>query len=322
MSNEITDIVLEEQRISNVAKVPDKRPMYRETNSHPGASAKSGAGLTPVARELAPTEDSENLSISSVYVLTALGDMGFRNNKQLKTITLPLELTEIRRSFFYECTNLNSVTIPAEVQVIDDYAFYGCKNLQTVSFAPNSKLRKIGSYAFADCEMLSAISLPEHLAYIGEAAFRGCRNVVSIQIEKADVPRHFDKYTFIGNHAFQYCAKLSAFLLPLALDEVRTGLFFGCASLPEIKLPATIDLIGNYAFQDCMNLENISFASDKTRLMPLALNGLPKDMFIKLPDGREEMLESVLERMKKQKRNGVGLAIGGLLGRTANTRTA
>ena len=111
-------------------------------------------------------------------------------------------------------------------------------------------------------------------------------------------------------------------MLPFGLDEVKTGLFFGCVALSEVYIPTTVNLVGNYAFQDCVNLESLCFASGKTKLMPLSLNGLPEDVHIRLQDGGEFSLRSVMTKLQKQKRGGNGLAIGALLGRAAKVRTA
>ena len=323
MPNEIMDILLAEQPIFNTMDAPAKRTHSTGANGLSIVDDKAFTALAVAVRELPVTDDtSEYLNITSAYVLAALGDMGFRNNSHLKTIVLPSDLTVIPRSFFYECSNLSSVTIPAEVQVIEDYAFCGCKNLKTVIFPNNSKLQKIGSYAFADCELLNAVTLPEHLAFIGEAAFRCCKSITRLHIENSDSLRYVNNHAFIGNHAFQHCTALPEFVLPFGLDEVKTGLFFGCTALTELHIPATVNLVGNYAFQDCVNLECLFFASGKTKLMPLSLKGLPEDVQIRLQDGREFTLGSVTAKLQKQKRGGNGLAIGGLLGKAAKIRTA
>mgnify|MGYP000914872819 CR=1 FL=1 len=322
MLNEIMDIELEEQPISNTRKASDQKVLFAEPNGLSPAAGNSGTGLASISHEMAAANDAEHLSIANSYVLAAVGDIGFRNNARIKTISLPNDLKVIPRSFFYECTNLCTITIPAEVQVIEDYAFYGCKNLKTVRFMKNSNLQKIGDYAFAACESLSAISLPEHLGYIGEAAFRCCKSISKVYIENSDSLRYMNKHVFIGNHAFQHCSALSEFVLPFGLDEVRTGLFFGCSALLELHIPATVNLVDNYVFQDCVNLECLFFASGKTKLMPLSLSGLPKDVHICLQDGREYTLGSITARLQKQKRGETSMAICTLLGRAAKIWTA
>ena len=111
-------------------------------------------------------------------------------------------------------------------------------------------------------------------------------------------------------------------MLPFGLDEIRTGLFFGCSALAELQIPTTVNLIDNYAFQDCANLELLYFASDKTKLMPLTLRGLSNKLRIQLSDGREFALDSLMGKLEKQKRGGNGIAISSLVGRSAKTRTA
>ena len=65
----------------------------------------------------------------------------------------------------------------------------------------NSKLTKIGEYAFNGCDSLKSIELPNGVTYIGDYAFYSCWNLTSINIP--------DSVTFIGDRAFVYCSNLA-----------------------------------------------------------------------------------------------------------------
>ena len=63
-------------------------------------------------------------------------DHCFFNLYELKTVSLPSTLKEIKNGSFIECDNLQSVAIPEGVTVIDN-AFNGCSRLQWVNIPEN-----------------------------------------------------------------------------------------------------------------------------------------------------------------------------------------
>lgn len=58
----------------------------------------------------------------------------FCDSSELEEITIPNNITEIKRQAFMNCYVLKSVTIPKSVKVIDDTAFKGCYELETILF--------------------------------------------------------------------------------------------------------------------------------------------------------------------------------------------
>lgn len=58
--------------------------------------------------------------------VTGIGDSAFRNQGNLKSITIPDSVTGIGDFAFFGCTGLKSLTIPAGVTSIGDGAFGGC----------------------------------------------------------------------------------------------------------------------------------------------------------------------------------------------------
>lgn len=65
----------------------------------------------------------------------------------LTAIDFPNELKTIGNYAFYE-TGVSELVFPANVETIGSSAFCGCWGLKNISFAPNSTLKTIGSYAF------------------------------------------------------------------------------------------------------------------------------------------------------------------------------
>lgn len=60
-----------------------------------------------------------------------IGENAFRSS-DLEEIELPLSLTDISATAFYDCCRLNKVKIPKNVNYIGNHAFYHCKNLKVI----------------------------------------------------------------------------------------------------------------------------------------------------------------------------------------------
>lgn len=93
----------------------------------------------------------------------------FKENKTLKTITVPSGVKSIGGDTFYGCSSLVKVELPDEIKEIEYTAFYGCTSLETITI-PTS-LSKVSDDAFSGCSSVksvivrqnSPIEIPEHL---------------------------------------------------------------------------------------------------------------------------------------------------------------
>lgn len=86
-------------------------------------------------------------------------------------LVLPEGLRVVMSRWFYN-SNVQDVTVSQSVEEIQDEAFAHSANLRKITFAENSKLRKIGMEAFAETQ-LSEFDAPQLLESIGFGAFRG-----------------------------------------------------------------------------------------------------------------------------------------------------
>ena len=84
-------------------------------------------------------------------------------------LTLPQDYKgeeyRIYKYAFYSRTDLRSITIPKNVTQIGDYAFYGCAGLMHVTCS--GSITKIGGYAFAHCTGLMHVTFSESITKIG-----------------------------------------------------------------------------------------------------------------------------------------------------------
>ncbi len=94
--------------------------------------------------------------------LQSIGWGAFLNDKQLRTISLPVNTKTIETIAFANCDALPSIQIPDQCRV-GDQAFASCDNLKSVELSPTAIL---GHYVFAG--ETSIDGLPRHTLYTGE----------------------------------------------------------------------------------------------------------------------------------------------------------
>lgn len=94
------------------------------------------------------------------FKVLKIGTGVFKNQTNLKKITLPSTVTEIGESAFSDCTNLSEIVAPGEMVEIGNNAFDGCSILTTKIRTSENKPVSIAQSAFDDC---SEITL-----YVGE----------------------------------------------------------------------------------------------------------------------------------------------------------
>lgn len=193
---------------------------------------------------------------------------------------------------FYNLTNLRSITLPQNITSIDYRAFYGCSNLKEVKFMPstctsigseafaNSGLtsieigegvKTIGNYAFSNCNNLSELILCRGLEEIGGGAFSYCQNLRKLELpttlKRINSEAFYHCYslseidfaegegeeglTDIGYGAFQYCSSLQDLHMPTTLKRIESYAFNGCSNLNVVHVPSMLESIGDYAFTGC-----------------------------------------------------------------------
>ena len=111
------------------------------------------------------------------------------HRSDIKAIVINNGVTSIGNWAFDNCQYVTSVSIPASVTSIGYYSFNYC-SMTTLTFAENSSLETIGSFAF-NCAGLPSVTFPASLTSIGSHAFDGC--VTSITL---------NSYPSIGESAF------------------------------------------------------------------------------------------------------------------------
>ena len=116
----------------------------------------------------------------------------------------------------------------------------------------NSRVTKIGSYAFLTCAQLTAVDFP-NVTEMGTMAFRSCSNLTT-----ASLPN----LTSMGASAFYTCSSLTTVNIP-KVTTLSQYAFYGCTHLITANFPSATT-IGQNAFYNCSSLTTASFPNVTT----------------------------------------------------------
>ena len=164
----------------------------------------------------------------------------------IKTITIPSNITQIKKNAFGYCNMLEQVffssdskleiiddysfynssileiTIPKEVKIIRKYAFYGC-NLGKFKIESGSKLQTIDEYLF-EFSNVNDFEFPSQLITIGKNAFWKSHNIQRIKFEKDS------KLDIIEKEAF--CeTNIVSIEIPSSITKLKNG---WCCYMPKL----------------------------------------------------------------------------------------
>lgn len=189
-----------------------------------------------------------------------------KDNNEIKSLSIPTDVSSINNYAFYTIQGLESITIPSSVVSIGDYAFGRCNNVKSLTISDG--VNTIGKAAFCAMSRIQELIIPKSVVSIGESAFTGCgwmeitlSNGIKSIGEKAfynccffklEIP---ESVTSIGENAF-YGNNPTAVKVDAnnpvydsrgnAIVETSTNTLI--AGFPISFIPNTITAIGSFAF--------------------------------------------------------------------------
>ena len=241
---------------------PQTNVIYTYKPGQPTASVKAGymeviemCGLVEHSGSPGAAGDVEILRNFSVgteeYVVTSIGESAFRENSNIKSISIPETVTDIKASAFELCDNLATVHLPEGLTQLSQKLFSGCSNLVSVNIP--SSVCTICSNAFYNCRSLASLSLPTSLTFVGRDAFYATPWYDALFDEAPDGP------FYIGSQLFGY--KGDKPMGELVIKEGTTCVGFealrGCDGLTSISFPKSMAYVDYEAFYGCTGLEAI-----------------------------------------------------------------
>lgn len=196
----------------------------------------------------------------------------------MASIVIPEKCTNIGAGAFNKCS-IEEITLPDALTEIKANTFKACNNLDgsLIHLSENSKLEKIGSYAFADCESLKTtifLKNLKNLTTIEEYAFANCvaywkdennnkvnnaykEPAVASGLEEVILP---DSVVSLGESVFADNYALRKADLGNGVKEIPDKAFYLAsrgARLETVILPDNLLTIGKSAFENQTRLFTI-----------------------------------------------------------------
>ncbi len=234
-------------------------------------------------------------SVSSYRIAPYL----FYGEAEVKELTLPEGVEQIKNDAFYGCVTLEKVVLPSTLQSIGDNAFSNCPRLFVISNHSALSLVK-GSTTFGEVAK-NALTIGQDNAFMKVLTINkleyvkdgnvwyvvgvedGVKEVTLTSFQYGGVTANhisIHQSAFTNDYAltsvvlqsavkemapsaFASCGNLkTANLTNSSLTLIPEKAFYNCYSLTTLSLPATVTKIGSSAFQYNGSLKNVTFAAN------------------------------------------------------------
>ena len=196
--------------------------------------------------------------------VTIIGEYCF-DSKEITSVYLCSNITEIKREAFAACRELEYVTGEADVKNIESSAFLSCKQLKTVKIGNN--IKRIGMNAFCYCEVLESIGEQLDMESIGYSAFRYAGPLRDFHISENTEVGNFaflisdwlenqtEEFVIVGNGSLvAYRGSEEILEIPYGITKIDGNTFYYCekaGNIREIYLPDTVEELTSTAFSHC-----------------------------------------------------------------------
>lgn len=257
--------------------------------------AKLGNSLTAV-----PEKAFKNcISLSEMTVpatSVSIGDQAFYNDAALAVITMNEGLKTIGNEVFWNNSGVRTFTIPGTVTSIGTNSFYGCTSTSVLRFkdgegtltlnSKNTRSRKIDDITtnsnytdrcydyFYDCP-IKTLYLGRDLKYDysngtsicdyinGEWEYKRRASAPFINSTTLQRVTIGPKVTFLYNHLFHNCDKITTIDIPASIAKIYGNAFDDCSSLTATTFHDATNnhtlTLGDYAFRNCATLPEVTF---------------------------------------------------------------
>lgn len=241
---------------------------------------KSTLYFFPPAKEV-PTGKYELASTVKVVEKFA-----FTGNKNIRELTIPNSVTDIKVQSFssfkdlkkvtfkepsqcanigvaaFGWNNLTEITLPSALTSLDN-SFMECNKLETINVPNNSKLKDIKNGALQLTKNLKHFTFEGgcDLENIGDGAFQELKNLEEFKFPAS--------VTTIGNNAFNGCKKMTTatFDNNANIKTIKTGAFADCG-LTSVNIPNSVETLESEAFRKCSALNVVNLSKNVKSISP------------------------------------------------------
>lgn len=124
------------------------------------------------------------LPVNNKYIRIA--PCTFHNCRQLSSIVIPEQITDLGWGAFSECTALTSIVIPDKVKAIGAVCFNYCTTLSSVTIG--EKVETLYNKCFRYCSALETITIPASVKNIEYFIFQNCSDItINFESKKSEV---------------------------------------------------------------------------------------------------------------------------------------
>lgn len=169
-------------------------------------------------------------------------------------------------------SDIKKVVVKKGVTSIGSATFYGCKNLESIQWTDS--IKKVGDSAFYKCSSLKNVKLPSHVKEWGDFVFAECKGLKKVSM---DADFRFHLY-YVEEEESIYVEELA----PIVWASDGIGMFSGCTSLEEVRLPKAIRAIPSRFVEGCTSLKTFPIP-DKVNFWGSCPPSLCKGKYV-LPD--------------------------------------
>ena len=240
--------------------------------------------------------------------LQSIGEYAFQSWRGLTSLTLPSTLQSIGNSAFSGCSSVPSLTVPGSVKTIGSYVFNGWTSLTDLTIEEG--VETIGSQAFCSTQITEA-NIPASVMSLQFNSFDGNNDLAAYHVAEGNpnyrdvegvlyskdltvLLRCPDAYsgayeiaegcTAISPSAFQYCAGVTAVVIPEGVTSIGANAFEG-TSITALTTPGTLASLEAGAFYGCTTLETVVVNGSLTELPQNAFNGCSSLVSVTLSPG-------------------------------------
>lgn len=217
--------------------------------------------------------------------VTVIGQSAFANCYSLKTLDLPMSITEIEDYAFSNCTNLEYAYISDKVTSIGKRAFYWCTELWPIEIGESVKIIK--EEAFSNCTSVKELIIPGNVETIEKDAFSTCTSLAKLTVK--------DGVKTIGENAFYHCIKLTDVDIADSVTDIGKSAFCECTSLKNLKLSNSLTALKEMVFKQCSELEAITIPDSVTTIEAAAFVYCNKIKHIAIPSSVTNICKGALD---------------------------
>lgn len=231
------------------------------------------------------------------YTVTSIGTV-FKDNKQLKELTLGSGIINLANNAFERCERLERITVSAEnpsYVSVDGILYNKAKTeiilipkaikgaisvlngVRTVDVAWRYNITSINIPDSATnvlpmegCNSLERITVSagnkQYTSVDGILCFKQSYNIYHVpQAMKGAVTLPVGAQA-IGNSMFANRGAITSIIIPDTVKSIGTYAFDGCSSLTSIIIPNSVTSIGQHAFEGCSRLTSVTLSNSLTSI--------------------------------------------------------